>query len=714
MSLLSTLPAHDITFPSTFPPEIEDRIIDQLHHDVRALRRCALTCRGWLPRSRYHLFVAVRVARREQLDSFFSFVTQFTHLPARVHSITISAKAGQPESLYFMETIPILLLTLFPNLKRWCFLGRSFYPDPTTGSYAYVNTNPMERDSEEEEGGQDTLARAKKNRIWVPIPAPPRHMKALACIRAYSSTIQELVLTRLYFKTSMDCARLILSFSALRTLRCNGILVKTSQMIPDAWLNRIASRIHICALSLQNMSIDVVNTILRMAQSSVQTLVIDVTNTNDATLDILSRPFDSLRSVELLIFTLYSPAILETGFCGLEFGRTIEQASTILDHISHPPEIVVSMQTPPSCDFLLIHLHNNVANAALMKVCNELESLFWDSTLRSLFPVLYAKKIIEFKSPGVDAEKTLYVHDSSVTALTGSIDGLRIASGSCDGTIIIWSLVNHDISPVLDWDAHPTTIRQLQFSPDGRRLASSCDRQIRIWDTIHATQLATLLDRHTNDTHSDLITSQLYCVESMVWSPVGTIIAYSADGLLQWWNTDTFNRASDESSLAGSIQSSDGTTPSTVVLPHGSRRLTVPGLVETTKQPAHDIVDPIGDCHYPLFNWIFSSTGGRLIATFPDRSSMISHLENIPPSCKLSLPLDQKQPGSTVNDVDHIVQTSGRRRESVIDRSTRTFVDMWDTHADTRIASLEHLGDVSTTGVVWWETSLLLAAGTWT
>ncbi len=61
----------------------------------------------------------------------------------------------------------------------------------------------------------------------------------------------------------------------------------------------------------------------------------------DATLDSLSGPFDSLRSVELLISTLY----IHTGFCGSEFDRTIEQVSTILDHISHPLEIVVSIGT---------------------------------------------------------------------------------------------------------------------------------------------------------------------------------------------------------------------------------------------------------------------------------------------------------------------------------------------------------------------------------
>ncbi|KAI0758775.1 hypothetical protein C8Q74DRAFT_1451711, partial [Fomes fomentarius] len=116
----------------------------------------------------------------------------------------------------------------------------------------------------------------------------------------------------------MHCARLLLSFSVLRSLRCEDIVVKKSQMIPDAWMNRVAGRVHIRSLSLRySRESDGINTILRLARSSVQTLDINVDSTNDETLDIISRPFDSLRSLELML--------------NLSDGRIVTQASAILD-----------------------------------------------------------------------------------------------------------------------------------------------------------------------------------------------------------------------------------------------------------------------------------------------------------------------------------------------------------------------------------------------
>lgn len=43
--------------PSRLPLEVYELIIDQLHDDPLALEACALTCRAWLPRSRFRLFL---------------------------------------------------------------------------------------------------------------------------------------------------------------------------------------------------------------------------------------------------------------------------------------------------------------------------------------------------------------------------------------------------------------------------------------------------------------------------------------------------------------------------------------------------------------------------------------------------------------------------------------------------------------------------------
>ncbi len=266
-----------------------------------------------------------------------------------------------------------------------------------------------------------------------------------------------------------------------------------------------------------------------------------------------------------------------------------------------------------------------------------------------------------------------------MTALAATPDGLWIASGCSYGTIILWSMVDHDLSPVLDWGAHREPIRQLQFSPDGQRLASNSHTQIRIWDTVHGTPIATLLaDERNHDTHPRPNSFQLYFA-SMVWSPLGTIIAYTTDGHLRWWDPTASDSALD-----------------------GICRLTGRELAETT-QPAHDIGDLTGT-HHSLFYSIISSDGELLVAVYEDGVIMtwdISELKDtISPSRELSLLSGwQKQPRTTGSSVCHAVATSDSRMRVLIVRQRGTLVDICDACTDTRIVSLEHDNEVSTAHV---------------
>ncbi len=214
-------------------------------------------------------------------------------------------------------------------------------------------------------------------------------------------------------------------------------------------------------------------------------------------------------------------------------------------------------------------------------------------------------------------------------------------------------MVDHELSPVLDWGAHTQEITQLQFSPDGRYLASRSESQIRIWDAIDGTPLATLLsDEHNDDTDFDYNRIQPHY--PIVWSPVGTIIAY-CEGVLQWWDTNTFNM--------GGIQSSNGV--STVIPPNGSCC-----LIQSTPRME--------------MGSVLSSDGGRLVTTRRDGSALISsisELENIPPFHKLSLP-----------SVYLPLDISGSGREVLCTRTglRGSSVEVWDTHTDRQIECLEH------------------------
>ncbi|OCH90377.1 hypothetical protein OBBRIDRAFT_730880, partial [Obba rivulosa] len=72
------------------PPEVTDRIIDVLSSDKRALRKCSLTCRRWLPRSRFHLFKTIELIRQPApIEEFALFLKSSSHVSPYVQSLAI-------------------------------------------------------------------------------------------------------------------------------------------------------------------------------------------------------------------------------------------------------------------------------------------------------------------------------------------------------------------------------------------------------------------------------------------------------------------------------------------------------------------------------------------------------------------------------------------------------------------------------------------------
>lgn len=126
-----------------------------------------------------------------------------------------------------------------------------------------------------------------------------------------------------------------------------------------------------------------------------------------ATLDILSRLSDNLRSLELTL----------NGAGGQYCDRAVRQASTILDHISHAPEIVGSMKR----EYIIVFPSKFIHDDATIEACKNLEEsllrcsphhirfrcpnlhtrwLFWDRIMSTLFPVLHAKNMLGLDSCG--------------------------------------------------------------------------------------------------------------------------------------------------------------------------------------------------------------------------------------------------------------------------------------------------------------------------
>lgn len=115
-------------------------------------------------------------------------------------------------------------------------------------------------------------------------------------------------------------------------------------------------------------------------------------------------------------------------------------------------------------------------------------------------------------------------HSSPVTALAFSLDGSFMASGSMDGSVVLWN--------ARDWSElhrfpHPGTVHSLCFSHDGRVLATGAsDCLVRLFDMAQGRELRRLSE-HTG------------AVYSVAFSPVRSYLASgSNDRTLRLWSLD--------------------------------------------------------------------------------------------------------------------------------------------------------------------------------
>jgi WD40 repeat protein len=72
-------------------------------------------------------------------------------------------------------------------------------------------------------------------------------------------------------------------------------------------------------------------------------------------------------------------------------------------------------------------------------------------------------------------------HDRYIRDLAFSPDSSRLATGSEDRTIKMWSVAGG--KELRTYSGHTDTVRSVVFSPDGKWLASgSYDQTVRLWD----------------------------------------------------------------------------------------------------------------------------------------------------------------------------------------------------------------------------------------
>ncbi|KAI8972442.1 hypothetical protein BD414DRAFT_425900 [Trametes punicea] len=100
------------------PQDVVEAIIDAVWPDQAALRHCALTCRGWLPRSRYNLLYEVMVCTPHMLSRFSRMLDAAPERAELVKDLICMLIHDEVPSSFMQSVCAVLALRL-PNLRTF-------------------------------------------------------------------------------------------------------------------------------------------------------------------------------------------------------------------------------------------------------------------------------------------------------------------------------------------------------------------------------------------------------------------------------------------------------------------------------------------------------------------------------------------------------------------------------------------------------------------
>ena len=266
-----------------------------------------------------------------------------------------------------------------------------------------------------------------------------------------------------------------------------------------------------------------------------------------------------------------------------------------------------------------------------------------------------------------DAEKhpAWFGHRYPVYCVGASPDGTRVATGSMDRRLIIWSAITGEVLCSLEDPAHRLT--DLAWSPDGSRIATaSTDGEIRIWDHLLG-ELDQALRGHGDD------------VLAVSWSPDGrTLFSGSKDGRVLAW-------AAQRDWSMTTVASYDGWVDCLAVSPDGGLFAsgTKDGLVRVLPLGSESNPTVLSGHEGQVKQLAFSPDGSRLATASTDGTL---RLWQLPSGVQLAMRQDH---GDNVNAVS-FTPDGARLATASSDQTLR----IWDAETCEPLAVLE--------GHEWW------------
>ena len=182
-------------------------MINQASHDSSSLWQLSLTCKAFLPRSRYHLFSSIDIKTVQQLEASHEFLDSHPWVLPLVRAVTLSKEIVEADSspnVRVLDVVPAHLLSTLPNLRAW---------------------------------RMRTFIRADKQ------PSLSLHRYTLLLYQRYGCLVRDLELTLVRFDGIADFIGLVPAFTGLQTLTCSNIAFRVAKTSPDSSGSQVLNRL---------------------------------------------------------------------------------------------------------------------------------------------------------------------------------------------------------------------------------------------------------------------------------------------------------------------------------------------------------------------------------------------------------------------------------------------------------------------------------------